>query len=96
MITVRVQGARDSFVPCVQEYLNFRGGKFSKIRGAFVDVPYFLSKYDPDALRFYLTATTRDVAHGVSPACPAREITQSLALPAAPSPRPGPPCRTLR
>jgi methionyl-tRNA synthetase len=28
-----------------------------------VEVPYFLSKYDPDALRFYLTATapeTRD------------------------------------
>jgi methionyl-tRNA synthetase len=28
-----------------------------------VEVPYFLTKYDPDALRFYLTATlpeTRD------------------------------------
>jgi hypothetical protein len=28
-----------------------------------VDVPYYLSKYDPDPLRFYLTATapeTRD------------------------------------
>jgi methionyl-tRNA synthetase len=28
-----------------------------------VDVPYFLSKYDPDPLRYYLTATapeTRD------------------------------------
>ncbi len=51
------------FVPCDHEYLNFRGGKFSKSRGAAVDVPYFLSKYDPDALRFYLTATlpeTRD------------------------------------
>jgi methionyl-tRNA synthetase len=35
----------------------------SKSRGAFVEVPYFLNKYDPDALRFYLTATapeTRD------------------------------------
>ena len=45
------------------EYLNFRGGKFSKSRGAAVDVPYFLSKYDADALRFYLTAVapeTRD------------------------------------
>lgn len=45
------------------EYLNFRGGKFSKSRGAFVDVPYFLSRYDPDPLRYYLTATapeTRD------------------------------------
>jgi methionyl-tRNA synthetase len=33
-----------------------------------VDVPYFLSKYDPDPLRFYLTATapeTRDTE-----ACP--------------------------
>jgi methionyl-tRNA synthetase len=52
-----------SFVPCDHEYLNFRGGKFSKSRGGAVDVPYFLSKYDPDALRFYLTAVapeTRD------------------------------------
>jgi methionyl-tRNA synthetase len=50
-------------VHCDHEYLNFRGGKFSKSRGAFVEVPYFLSKYDPDPLRFYLTATapeTRD------------------------------------
>jgi methionyl-tRNA synthetase len=50
-------------VHCDHEYLNFKGGKFSKSRGAAVDVPYFLSKYDPDALRFYLTATapeTRD------------------------------------
>jgi methionyl-tRNA synthetase len=29
----------------------------SKSRGAFVEVPYFLEKYDPDALRLYLTAT---------------------------------------
>jgi methionyl-tRNA synthetase len=50
-------------VHCDHEYLNFRGGKFSKSRGAFVDVPYFLSRYDPDPLRYYLTATapeTRD------------------------------------
>ena len=43
--------------------LTFKGAKFSKSRGAFVEVPYFLSKYDPDALRFYLTAVapeTRD------------------------------------
>jgi hypothetical protein len=35
-----------------------------------VEVPYFLSKYDPDPLRFYLTATapeTRDTE-----ACPER------------------------
>jgi methionyl-tRNA synthetase len=45
------------------EYLNFHGGKFSKSRGGTVDVPYFLSRYDPDPLRFYLTAVapeTRD------------------------------------
>jgi hypothetical protein len=51
------------FVYCDHEYLNFRGGKFSKSRGAAVDVPYFLSRYDPDPLRYYLTATapeTRD------------------------------------
>jgi methionyl-tRNA synthetase len=45
------------------EYLNFKGGKFSKSRGGAVDVPYFLSRYDPDPLRYYLTATapeTRD------------------------------------
>jgi valyl-tRNA synthetase len=43
--------------------LNFKGTKPSKSRGTFVEVPYFLGKYDPDALRFYLTATapeTRD------------------------------------
>jgi methionyl-tRNA synthetase len=39
------------------EFLGFGGSKFSKSRGRTVDVPYFLSKYDPDALRFYLTAT---------------------------------------
>jgi methionyl-tRNA synthetase len=45
------------------EYLNFKGSKFSKSRGAAVDVPSFLSRYDPDPLRYYLTATapeTRD------------------------------------
>jgi methionyl-tRNA synthetase len=43
--------------------LNFHGGKFSKSRGGTVDVPYFLSRYDPDPLRFFLTAVapeTRD------------------------------------
>jgi methionyl-tRNA synthetase len=41
----------------------FKGDKLSKSRGTAVEVPYFLSKYDPDPLRFYLTATapeTRD------------------------------------
>jgi methionyl-tRNA synthetase len=53
----------EAFYPFADEYLNFRGGKFSKSRGTAVEVPYFLSKYDPDPLRFYLTATapeTRD------------------------------------
>jgi methionyl-tRNA synthetase len=56
-------GLNRPFVPSVQEYPNFRDGKFSKSRGAVVDVPYFLSRYDPDPLRYYLTATapeTRD------------------------------------
>jgi methionyl-tRNA synthetase len=35
-----------------------KGGKFSKSRGAAVDVPCFLIEYDPDPLRYYLTATT--------------------------------------
>jgi methionyl-tRNA synthetase len=60
----RTQKANRIFPPYVQEYLTFRGGgKFSKSRGTAVDVPYFLSKYDPDALRFYLTTVapeTRD------------------------------------
>lgn len=37
-------------VPCDHETLNFRGEKFSKSRGTFVEVPYLLSKYDPDPL----------------------------------------------
>ena len=48
---------------CDYEYLNLKGAKLSKSRGTAVEVPYFLSKYDPDPLRFYLTATapeTRD------------------------------------
>ena len=60
--------ANTAFAPCIQEYLNFRGGKFSKSRGAAVDVPYFLSRYDPDPLRYYLTAMapeTRDTPTAV-------------------------------
>jgi methionyl-tRNA synthetase len=41
----------------------FAGAENSKSRGTAVDVPYFLNKYDPDALRFYLTSAapeTRD------------------------------------
>jgi hypothetical protein len=50
-------------VHCDHEYLNFRGRKFSKSRGAVVDVPYFLSKYDPDPLRYYLTAVLAEKCH---------------------------------
>ena len=56
------------FVHCDHEYLNFKGTKLSKSRGAFVEVPYFLSKYDPDALRFYLTATLPETRY--TKACP--------------------------
>jgi methionyl-tRNA synthetase len=60
--------APNHLFPPDNEFLNFKGAKLSKSRGAFVEVPYFLDKYDPDALRFYLTATapeTRDTE-----ACP--------------------------
>ena len=39
---------------CDHECLSFKGGKFSKSRGATVEAPYFLTKYDPDALHLYL------------------------------------------
>jgi lysyl-tRNA synthetase class I len=70
-----IQGIDPIFVPCDHEYLNFKGAKLSKSRGTAVEVPYFLSKYDPDALRFYLTATapeTRDTE-----ACPACTLPQA-------------------
>ena len=47
----------------LNESLSLRGTKLSKSRCAFVEVAYFQSERDPDALRFYLTATapeTRD------------------------------------
>jgi methionyl-tRNA synthetase len=59
----RASRASHPFYPFANEYLNFKGAKQSKSRGTAVDVPYFLSKYDPDPLRYYLTATapeTRD------------------------------------
>ena len=58
-----MQSERKGFVHCDHEYLTFKGGKLLKSRGTAVEAPYFLSKYDPDPLRFYLTATapeTRD------------------------------------
>ena len=49
--------------PVSENTSTLRGQSCQKSRGAFVEMPYFLNKYDPDALRFYLTATapeTRD------------------------------------
>jgi methionyl-tRNA synthetase len=40
-------GVNHPFYPFANEYLNFKGTKLSKSRGAFVELPYFLSKYDP-------------------------------------------------
>jgi hypothetical protein len=66
------------FVLSNHEHFNFKGGKFSKSRGAAVDVPYFLSKYDPDPPRFYLTAPeTRDTE-----ACP-----ETIEMPALRDPK---------
>ena len=39
------------FAPCDHAYHNFKGTNLSKSCGAFVEVPYFLERYDPDALR---------------------------------------------
>jgi hypothetical protein len=78
-----VQSERKGFVPCDREFLNFGGGKFSKSRGAAVDVPYCVSKYDPDPLHFYLTATapeTRDTE--ACPACPEQSRGEGLEGPA--------------
>ncbi|MFB0538110.1 MAG: methionine--tRNA ligase [Anaerolineae bacterium] len=37
------------------EYLNVEGKKFSTSRGLVIEVPDFLSRYDPDPLRYMLT-----------------------------------------
>ncbi len=37
------------------EYLRFRGGKFSKSRGVGIFIKDFLGKYDADACRYYLS-----------------------------------------
>ncbi|MGH7758987.1 MAG: methionine--tRNA ligase, partial [Candidatus Dormibacteria bacterium] len=38
------------------EFLTVEGRKFSSSRGVVIEVRDFLSRYDPDALRYYLTA----------------------------------------
>jgi len=42
------------------EYLMFKGGKLSKSRGGAIDVPSVLSKYDADAVRYYLSTNMPD------------------------------------
>lgn len=42
------------------EYLTFKGGKLSKSRGGAIDIPSVLSKYDVDAIRYYLSVNMPD------------------------------------
>lgn len=42
------------------EYLMFNGGKLSKSRGGAIDVPSVLSRYDVDAVRYYLSVNMPD------------------------------------
>jgi methionyl-tRNA synthetase len=42
------------------EYLMFKGGKLSKSRGGAIDIPSVLSKYDADAVRYYLSVNMPD------------------------------------
>jgi methionyl-tRNA synthetase len=37
------------------EYLRLKGEKFSKSKGVSVDIPSFLTAFDPDVLRYYLS-----------------------------------------
>jgi hypothetical protein len=46
-----VQSERKGFVPRDHKCLNSKGPSLSKSRGAFVEVPCFPSRYDPDPLR---------------------------------------------
>jgi len=42
------------------EYLMFKGGKLSKSRGGAIDIPSVLRTYDPDVIRYYLSAVMPD------------------------------------
>ena len=42
------------------EFLMFRGGKLSKSRGGAIDIPSVLSKYDVDAVRYYISVNMPD------------------------------------
>lgn len=44
------------------QYLNLEGKQFSKSRGWYISVPDLLERYDPDAIRFYLTANAPETS----------------------------------
>jgi methionyl-tRNA synthetase len=44
------------------QYLNLEGKQFSKSRGWYISVPELLERYDPDAIRFYLTANAPETS----------------------------------
>jgi methionyl-tRNA synthetase len=43
-------------------YLNLEGKQFSKSRGWYISAPDLLSRYDPDAIRYYLTASAPETS----------------------------------
>ncbi|NIV40597.1 MAG: hypothetical protein GWN58_67735 [Anaerolineae bacterium] len=45
-----MQGIDPTFVPCDHESFSFKGGRFSKSRGATVVTSFFLRGYDSAAL----------------------------------------------
>jgi len=45
-----------------QEFLNLGGGKFSKSKGNAVWVPDYLTRYDPEPLRYYLTSVSPETS----------------------------------
>jgi methionyl-tRNA synthetase len=58
-------GAPDLQLPydvVASEFLNMEGRKFSASRGVAVWLPDFLSRYDPDPLRYYLTINGPEAA----------------------------------
>jgi len=60
-----LMGVADYNLPdCVvaNEYLNFKGGKFSKSLGNMIAVEDFLKHFPPDVLRFYLTVSAPETA----------------------------------
>lgn len=44
------------------QYLNLEGKQFSKSRGWYISAPELLERYDPDPIRFYLTANAPETS----------------------------------